>query len=46
MNIRVCKLPNKTQYKERLEQLDVTGAELELDYDYGDPFKFPLKGIW
>jgi len=44
MNIRVCKLPNKTQYKERLEQLDVTGAELELDYDYGDPVQIPIEG--
>ncbi|GBF71398.1 bacterial group 3 Ig-like protein [Lawsonibacter asaccharolyticus] len=30
-------MPDKTQYKERLETLDVTGAELELNFDYGDP---------
>lgn len=43
MSIRVCKLPNKMQYKERLEQLDITGAELELNYDYGDPVKVPIE---
>ena len=43
MGIKVCKLPDKTQYKERLEQLDVAGAELELDYDYGDPVVIPIE---
>lgn len=37
LSIRVCKMPDKTQYKERLETLDVTGTELELNFDYGDP---------
>ena len=43
LSIRVSKPPNKTQYKERLEQLDVQGAELELNFDYGDPEIVPVE---
>lgn len=43
MSIRVCKLPDKTKYKERLEQLKIDGAELELDYDYGEPKIIPIE---
>ena len=43
MSISVCKLPNKIQYRENREQLDITGAELELSYDYGEPIKIPIE---
>ena len=43
MAISVCKLPNKTQYRENRERLDITGAELELSYDYGEPIKIPIE---
>jgi len=43
LSISVCKLPDKTQYHERREKLDVTGAELELRYDYGEPDVMPIK---
>jgi len=42
MSIRVSKLPDKTKYRENNEQLDVTGAELELSYDYGEPILVPM----
>lgn len=40
--IRVHKKPNKLQYRENCDQLDATGAELELEYDYGDPLLIPV----
>ena len=43
MSIRMKTLPRKTQYKESLEQLEVDGAELELDFDYGDPVIVPVS---
>lgn len=43
LSIRVSKQPDKTQYKERMEQLDVKGAELELNFDYGDPEIVPVE---
>lgn len=43
MAISVCKLPNKTQYRENRERLDITGAELELSYDYGEPIIIPIE---
>lgn len=43
MRIRMKTLPRKTQYKENLEQLEVDGAELELDFDYGDPVIVPVS---
>lgn len=40
--IRVHKKPNKLRYRENCDQLDTTGAELELEYDYGDPLLIPV----
>lgn len=43
MRIQMKNLPRKTQYKENLEQLEVDGAELELDFDFGDPVVVPVS---
>lgn len=43
MRIQMKSLPRKTQYKENLEQLEVDGAELELEFDYGDPVVVPVS---
>ena len=43
MRIRMHTLPRKTQYKENLEQLEVDGAELELEFDFGDPVVIPVS---
>lgn len=43
MRIQMKTLPRKTQYKENLEQLEVDGAELELEFDYGDPVVVPVS---
>lgn len=43
MRIQMKTLPRKTQYKENLEQLEVDGAELELEFDFGDPVVVPVS---
>lgn len=37
ISITVSKLPDNTRYHENRGSFDVTGAELELQYDYGEP---------
>lgn len=39
--IQVSKLPNKTKYLEGKDKLDISGAELQLDYNYGEPLFIP-----
>lgn len=42
VGIQVSKLPDNIHYHENRGNLDVTGAELELQYDYGDPEYIPI----
>lgn len=39
--IQVSKLPDKTKYLEGKDNLDMSGAELQLDYNYGEPLFIP-----
>lgn len=42
ISIHVSKMPDKIQYRENCDIFDVTGAELELRYDYGEPDYIPI----
>lgn len=42
ISIHVSKMPDKMQYRENRDSFDVTGAELELRYDYGEPDYIPI----
>lgn len=39
--IQVSKLPDKTRYLEGKDMLDLRGAELQLNYNYGEPLFIP-----
>lgn len=40
--IQVHKKPNKLRYRENCDPFDATGAELKLEYDYGEPLLIPV----